>query len=189
MNKVSLSHFGNSYDRFRQRLQACLESLADLEVNTIKITVAAAGSLALIFAVRETMEILRLNSAESPWAIEFNCGYLCPRFRIAIAMALTAGCLVSLSPTRFLISILPLGWVVTEHLFWLSRSLKIKQYYDSLGVYQWPEGRTLGFVGATWWNVLLMLLTTLILAWWTKTLYCVLHWPHLEKTEDRPGLP
>jgi hypothetical protein len=78
---------------------------------------------------------------------------------------------------------------VAEHVFWLSRSLKVKQYYDSLGVYQWPEGRTLGFVGATWWDVLLMLLTAVVLVWWTKTLSTVFRWPSLGRAPDRPGLP
>jgi len=189
VNQHSFSILGNGYDRVRQRLQRHLESLAGLELNTIKIGVAAAGAVALALAIRETIEILRLNSAESPWAIEISCGYLCPKVRIATAMILTASCLLSLSPTRFLISILPLGWVVAEHVFWLSRSLKVKQYYDSLGVYRWPQGRTLGFVGATWWDIPVMLVTALVLVWWTITLCSALFWPHLGRARGQPCLP
>ena len=170
------------------RLQLYLKSLPTLEVAAVRTGLCGCVLLALALGISETIEIIRLNSGDSPWAIEVRCGFVCLRERIAIAITITAICLFWRSSTRFLVAALPLGWLVIEYACWLSRSLKVKRYYDALGVVRWPEGRTFGFVGATWWDVVLMLLTMLILAWWTKTLYCVLHWPRLEKTEDRPSL-
>lgn len=151
-------------------LRTQIRSVSSLEATTVKIGGAVVGVISLSLVVREVIEVVRLNSAESPWAIEISCGFMCPKMRIALAAIVMAGCLFSLSLTRFVIAIVPLGWIISEYAYWLSRSLNVKRYYDSLGVSQWPEGRALGFVGATWWDILLLLVTILVLIWWMKML-------------------
>ena len=93
------------------------------------------------------------------------------RLRVAVALIVSLVCICRFRPKGFLVSVGALLWVVAEYTLWLIWSLRFK---ETLGVGHLPDPQIAGLYKAIPWDMVVLGLTLMLLAWAIKTLALVL---------------
>ena len=138
-------------------------------VRSVATIAAAVGIILLIY---EYIGILRVrNAPDLIWSLIIDYTYLYRKLRVAIALILNLVAIWPLKMRRCLISVLALLWCLIEYGIWYFLSQKLK---ESAGINRLPEPSAMGFLGATWWDILLLVLIVVLLAWTIKLLMAFL---------------
>ena len=126
-------------------------------------------ALSIILFVNEFIRInqIRTSVESGVWSVIISYTLLWRKGRIAIALIVNLIAMWSLKPKNFLLSAVPLVWVIIEYIYWFNISLQNKVYSGENGL---PEPNTLGFYPATWLDIAVLSLALVLFAWSIKIL-------------------
>lgn len=158
------------FTKLNERLTAVLGSLSRTERRFIRAVAILAAALSTALVTLQYIELTQLSLVEAQsWGMtSYALTDFWLRLRTALALIVNLVCIYRFRPKGFLGSAMPLFWVIIEYILWFRWSLRLK---EALDIGRLPEPSILGFYHAVSWDMAVLGLTILLVAWTVRSFW------------------
>jgi len=151
-----------------------LSSISWSERTFVRAIAIVAAALSIVAAIGESLHVYRLlDSAGSPWSVAINYAVVWRRYWISAGLTVSLVAIWPFKAKRYILAALALAFVTIQYLSWFKESIRVKEYYNILGVNHIPEPSVASLYGATWWDILALGSYLLLFAFVAKTILTI----------------